>query len=152
LHTILLAVAPSSGQPAWDAAKREAEAMVKRIRNGADFSEMARLSSQDESAEKGGDMGYLHRGMLPEALHAMIDQLKLGEVSEPIQILEGVGVFRLDDRIPPKLQDFSRVIERSTDLLHRERKEKAWQDFVVKMRGAATIVVFETPTVPAAAK
>lgn len=152
LHTILLAVAPSSGQPAWEAAMREAEAMVKRIRNGADFSEMARMSSQDESAEKGGDMGYLHRGMLPEALHAMIDQLKPGEVSEPIQILEGVGVFRLDDRIPPKLQDFSRVTERAADLLHRELKDKAWQDFVVKMRGAANIVIFETPTVPAAVK
>ncbi len=148
LHSILLAVEPSSGQPVWDAAMREAETIVKRIRGGADFAEQARLSSKDESAEKGGDMGYLHRGMLPESLQAKVDQLKLGEVSDPIQMLQGVGVFRLDDRIPPKLQDFSRVAERATDLLHRELKEKAWQDLVAKLRSTATIVIHE----PAAAQ
>jgi parvulin-like peptidyl-prolyl isomerase len=151
LHTILLAVEPSSGQPVWDAAMREAEAIVKRIRGGADFADQARLSSKDESAEKGGDMGYLHRGMLPESLQAKVDQLKLGEVSDPIQMLQGVGVFRLDDRIPPKLQDFSRVAERATDLLHRELKEKAWQDLVGKLRSSATIVIHE-PAAPVAAQ
>lgn len=152
LHSILLAVEPSSGQPVWDAAMREAEAIVKRIRGGADFAEQARLSSKDESAEKGGDMGYLHRGMLPDALQAKIDQFKVGEVADPIQMLQGIGVFRLDDRIPPNLQDFSRVAERAADLLHRERKEKAWQDLVAKLRGTAIIVIHEAPAAPVAGK
>lgn len=151
LHSILLAVEPSSGQPVWDAAMREAEAIVKRIRGGADFAEQARLSSKDESAEKGGDMGYLHRGMLPESLQTKIDQFKVGEVNDPIQMLQGVGVFRLDDRIPPKLQDFSRVAERAADLLHRDLKEKAWQDLVAKLRSTATIVIHE-PATPVTAK
>lgn len=152
LHTILLAVDPSSAQPVWDAAMREAEAIVKRIRGGADFGEQARLSSKDASGERGGDMGYLHRGMLPDGLQAKVDQFKLGEVSDPIQMLQGVGVFRLVDRIPPKLQDFNRVAERATDLLHRERKEKAWQDLVAKLRGAASIVIHEPHAAPASAK
>ncbi len=152
LHTILLAVDPSSAQPVWDAAMREAEGIVRRIRGGADFGELARMASKDGSAEQGGDMGYLHRGMLPEALQAKVDQFKAGEVSEPIQMLQGVGVFRLDDRIPPKLQEFSRVAERAADLLHRERKEKAWQDLVVKLRGTASIVIHEPPAAPASAK
>lgn len=152
LHTILLAVDPSSAQPVWEAAMQEGEAIVKRIRGGADFGEQARMSSRDASAEQGGDMGYLHRGMLPEALQAKVDQFKLGEVSDPIQMLQGVGVFRLVDRIPPKLQDFNRVAERATDLLHRERKEKAWQDLVAKLRGAASIVIHEPHAAPASAK
>ena len=152
LHSILLAVEPSSGAMVWDAAMREAETIVKRIRGGADFSEQARLSSNDASAEKGGDMGYLHRGMLPDALQAKIDQFKAGEVADPIQMLQGVGVFRLDDRISPKLQDFSRVAERAADLLHREQREKAWQDLVAKLRGAANIVIHEAPATPVATK
>lgn len=152
LHSILLAVEPSSGQAVWDAALREAEAIVKRIRGGADFAEQARLSSKDESAEKGGDMGYLHRGMLPESLQAKVDQFKVGEVADPIQMLQGVGVFRLDDRIPPKLQDYSRVAERAADLLHRERAEMAWQDLVAKLRSTASIVINEAPAAAAATK
>lgn len=151
LHTILLAVDPSSAQPVWDAAIREAEAIVKRIRAGADFGEQARLASKDASAEQGGDMGYLHRGMLPELLQNKVDQFKIGEVSDPIQMLQGVGVFRLDDRIAPKLQDFSRVAERAADLLHRERKEKAWQDLVAKLRSTAKIVIHEPPVPPMSA-
>lgn len=151
LHTILLAVDPSSAQPVWDAAMREAESIVKRIRGGADFGEQARLTSKDSSAEQGGDMGYLHRGMLPESLQEKVDKFKPGEVSDPIQMLQGVGVFRLDDRIPPKLQDFGRVAERAADLLHRERKEKAWQDLLARLRAAATIVIHEPPAVPASA-
>lgn len=151
LHTILLAVDPSSAQPVWDAAIREAEAIVRRIRGGADFGEQARLASKDASAEQGGDMGYLHRGMLPESLQEKVDKFKAGEVSEPIQMLQGVGVFRLDDRIPAKLQDFGRVAERATDLLHRERKEKAWQDLLAKLRASATIVIHELPAAPASA-
>lgn len=149
LHTILLAVDPSSAQPVWDAAMREAESIVKRIRGGADFGEQARLASKDASAEQGGDMGYLHRGMLPESLQEKVDKFKVGEVNDPIQMLQGVGVFRLDDRISPKLRDFSSVAERATDLLHRERKEKAWQDLVAKLRAAATIVIHEPPAAPA---
>ena len=152
LHSILLAVDPSSARPVWDAAMQEAQSIVKRIRGGADFGEQARLSSKDASAEQGGDMGYLHRGMLPESLQAKVDDFKPGEVPEPIQMLQGIGVFRLDDRIPPKLQDFSRVAERAADLLHRDRKEKAWQDLVAKLRGAATVVIHESVAAPAAAK
>lgn len=152
LHTILLAVEPSSAQPVWDAAMQEAEAIVRRIRGGADFGELARMASKDSSAEQDGDMGYLHRGMLADSLHLKIDQFKIGEVSEPIQMLQGVGIFRLDDRIPPKLQDFSRVVERAADLLYRERKEKAWQDLVARLRGAANIVIHDAPAAPAAAK
>lgn len=151
LHTILLEVDPSSAQPVWDAAMREAESIVKRIRGGADFGEQARLASKDASAEQGGDMGYLHRGMLPESLQEKVDKFKVGEVNDPIQMLQGVGVFRLDDRIPPKLQDFSRVAERAADLLHRDRKEKAWQDLVVKLRASATIVIHEPPLAPVSA-
>ena len=151
LHTILLEVDPSSAQPVWDAAMREAESIVRRIRGGADFGEQARLASKDASAEQGGDMGYLHRGMLPESLQEKVDKFKVGEVSDPIQMLQGVGVFRLDDRIPPKLQDFSRVAERAADLLHRERKEKAWQDLVAKLRSTAKIVIHE-PATPATEK
>lgn len=145
LHSILLAVAPSSSNAVWEAARREGEAIVRRIRGGADFSEQARLASNDPSAESGGDMGYLHQGMLPEALQAKVDQFKVGEVADPIDMLQGIGIFRLDERIPPKLQDYERVAERARELLHRERREQAWNNFLVKLKGEARIVILDPP-------
>lgn len=143
LRSILLAVDPSAARPVWEAATREAESIVRRIRGGADFAEQARLSSNDASAEKGGDMGYLHAGMLSENLQAKISEFKVGEVADPIETLQGVVVIRLEDRIPAKLQPFERVAERARDLLHRDMRDQAWQGFAVKLRSGATVVIYE---------
>lgn len=149
LRSILLAVDPSASRPAWDAATREAEAIVRRIRGGADFAEQARLSSNDPSAENGGDMGYLHAGMLSESLQAKVSEFKVGEVADPIETLQGVVIIRLEDRTPAKLQPFERVAERARDLLLRDKKEQAWQSFVAKLRSAATVVIHEAAVAPA---
>ncbi len=152
LHSILLAVDPSSSRAVWDAALREAEGIVRRIRAGADFGEQARMFSKDGSAERGGDMGYLHLGMLPDNLQAKIIEYKFGEVSEPLEMLQGVGIFRLDERVSPKLQPFENVAVRAGELLLRDRQEKAWTDLVARLRGEAKVEIFESASDAAEAK
>lgn len=151
LRSILLAVEPSAARLVWEAATREAESIVRRIRGGADFAEQARLSSNDANAENGGDMGYLHAGMLSENLQAKVSEFKVGEVADPIETLQGIVIIRLEDRTPAKLQPFERVAERARDLLLRDRKEQAWQSFVAKLRSAATVVIYDAAAAPATA-
>lgn len=160
IRIILLAVDPAAPRQAWDAAISEATSIVKRIRAGADFGEQARLSSNDASAEKGGDMGYIHRGMLPEAVHEKADQFKVGEVTDPLETLQGIVILKIEDRTSAVVQAYERVSARAGELLHRERKDKAWQDYVAKLRAAASVVILApmgaatgaaatTPPVPA---
>ncbi len=139
LSVILLKVDPSSPSSAWDKAEEEAAAIQRRILAGADFGELARLHSGDGSAEKDGDMGYIHRGMLPEGMHEKVDKMKSGELSAPIRVLEGFALLRLHDRREPKLRAFEEVTGRATDLLQRERSESAWKDFIAKLRTSASI-------------
>ncbi|HMX17055.1 MAG TPA: peptidyl-prolyl cis-trans isomerase [Rhodocyclaceae bacterium] len=143
IQTILLKVDPSSPRAAWDAAREEAARMVARLRGGADFAETARLHSNDRSAANGGDMGYLHLGMLPEALQSRIDQLQTGIVGDPIDVLEGIGIFRIDERIPARKREFADVMGRARDLLKREKAESAWKEFLAGLRQTASITVFD---------
>jgi parvulin-like peptidyl-prolyl isomerase len=152
LHSILLAVDPSSSRAVWDAALREAEGVVRRIRAGADFGEQARLFSRDGSAERGGDLGYLHLGMLPDNLQAKLNEYKFGEVNEPLEMLQGVGIFRLDERVPPKLQPFENVAVRAGELLLRDRQEKAWTDLLARLRSEAKIDIFDASGAPVTEK
>lgn len=145
LHTILLHVDPSSAGTVWQAARDEATQIVKRLRAGANFEESARMHSRDKSADGGGDMGYLHRGMMPDILHEKIDQMKVGDISDPIDVLEGVAVFRLNDRKIAKLRAYSDVAERARDLLQRERQEQAWKEFRETLRTKADIKYHEMP-------
>lgn len=138
LAVILLAVDPSSPATAWQASRDEARAIYARLQGGADFEEAARMHSS-VYAEKSGDMGYLHRGMLPENIQQKVDKFETGVVNEPIETLEGVAIFRLLDRLPAKQRDFADVSARARDLLVRERQDAAWKTLIDRLVAKADV-------------
>lgn len=133
--SILLKVEPYEPQTVWDARKAEAEALHAEILGGASFDELA----QAYATEGAGDMGYLHRGMLGEIAQNVIDKLGEGEVSEVVTLLEGVAIFRLDDRLDAKLNPLSQVRERATELWLRERRDAAYAEHLTALRSKARI-------------
>jgi hypothetical protein len=146
LSIIMLMVDPSSPATAWDATREEAKAIHKRLLGGADFSETARMHS-GAYAESGGDMGYLHRGMLPEALQDRVDKYVLGQINEPVDTLEGVAILRVDDRIAPQKREFADVAQRARELLLRDRQDQAWKALVQGLVAAADVKFFQGPAI-----
>ncbi len=66
-------------------ARHKLEGLQARIRHGESFTELARLFSQDGSASKGGDLGWIYPGdTVPEFERAM-NLLTPGELSQPVQ-------------------------------------------------------------------
>jgi hypothetical protein len=141
VSAILLSVDPSSPVSAWQSARAEAAAIYKRLEAGGKFEEAARLHSNGKFAEQGGDMGYLHRGMLPEALQERIDGFELGKINPPIDTLEGIAIFRLDERVPPKKREFADVVQRAKELLIRDQQDKAWKGLVDKLVAEADVKI-----------
>ncbi len=138
---ILLRVAPSAGGPAWQAAMDEAKRIRERLRAGADFEALARIHSSDASAEQGGDLGYLHRGMLSAEAQQAVDALAPGEISEPVALLQGIAIFKLIDRQGAEVNPFERVRERAAALYRRQEAERAWRHFLEGLRAGADIEV-----------
>ena len=141
VSVILLSVAPSSPQVAWDKAREEAARIVAQLRAGADFAEMARLRSGDPSAASGGSLGYLHRGMLPAPVQKVVDALQPGAISAPVTVLEGVAILRLEGRKPAEALAFSDAKARASALWERERSETQWTEFLSRLRAGAVIEV-----------
>ena len=135
-------------QVQWDGARDEGIAIVKRLRAGADFSQLAHLHSGDPSAERGGDLGYVHRGMLPEPAQQAVDKLKPGELSEPVPLLEGIGVFRLDERRSPKLSPFETVHDRARELSMREAGDQAWTTLLARLRRETPVKLDDSRFLP----
>jgi parvulin-like peptidyl-prolyl isomerase len=148
---ILLKVDPSSPAAKWDAANAEGAAIVKRLKAGAGFKELARLHSGDGSAEAGGDMGYVHRGMLPDLAQEAVDKLKPGEISPPVVLLEGVAVILLQERKAANLNSLDAVRDRARDLWMRERGDEAWAALLAKLRRETPVKIDESRMVPLAA-
>lgn len=143
LTNILLKVDPSSGSDVWRAATDEAGEIVKKLRGGADFAQLARIHSSDDTASNGGDMGYVHMGMLAKPAQQIIDLMDPGDISEPIILLQGVAIFRLDERVKSKLNDYDRIKDTAKGLLKRQRGEEAWIKLIKDLRKNTKIEVNE---------
>lgn len=141
MSLIVQRVDPSAPKEDWTYARDEMKKIIARVKEGADFAELARQYSQDKSASNGGSLGYVHAGMLNEHLQKEIDSFKPGEMTEPTTILEGIGVYRLDERIPSKLREFADVEQRATDLLQRELVDQSWKGTIGNLRAAAKIEI-----------
>jgi parvulin-like peptidyl-prolyl isomerase len=149
LRLILLKVDPSSPKAEWEKAQQDAEAIAQQLRDGADFSELARQRSGDaRSAALGGDMGYQHSGMLPDAVQAAFKESKPGDLSVPVRLMEGVAVLRLDERKPAKLMSFEAARERAQQLSQRELGELAWKALTVSLQQQSTVKIDESHYLP----
>lgn len=148
LAVILLKVDPSSPQARWDAAWAEARTLHAKLAAGADFAALAKLHSGDRSAASGGAMDYTHRGMLPEAVHGIVDALQPGQLAAPVQLLEGLAILRLDGRKPAQQRRFDEVRERAADLWQRDEGEARWKALIAELRRGATIRIDESHYAP----
>lgn len=148
LSVILLGVVPSAPQAKWEEAQAEGAALVKRLRDGADFQDLARQHSKDSSAANGGDMGYQHKGMLPEPAQVALDKLQPGEVSDAVVLLEGVAIFRLDERRAARLNQLDAVRARARDLWKRDKGEEAWTQLLANLRSQTPATIDDSGFLP----
>lgn len=114
-------------------ARRKLENVRERISHGADFAEQARLYSQDGSAPKGGDLGWLNPGdTVPEFERAM-DALKPGEVSTVIQSPFGLHLIQVQER---RERDVSAERQRAVarQALRERKLDDAYQDWLRQLR------------------
>ncbi len=98
-HILVSPEAP--GAAADEAARKMAEELLRRLRAGEDFAELARRHSDDPPTQsKGGDLGFFGRGVMLDAFERAAFDLKVGETSEPVRTESGWHLIRLIDRLP----------------------------------------------------
>lgn len=119
-------------------AKRRLIELKERLDNGASFAELARLHSEDGSAAKGGDLGWLSPGdTVPEFERAM-DALPLKTVSEPIRTQFGWHLIEVLERRKEDVTKEKQKLNARLEL--RERKaDEAYQEFVRQLRDRAYV-------------
>jgi peptidyl-prolyl cis-trans isomerase SurA len=114
-------------------ARNRLTSLKDRIANGADFAELARLQSDDTSAARGGDLGWVTPGdVVPEFERAM-DALKTGQVSDPFKTPFGWHIVQVLER---REQDMSKDRERlaARQAIRQRKSEEQWQEWVRQQR------------------
>lgn len=119
-------------------ARNRLRQLKERIENGADFAELAKLHSDDLSANRGGDLNWLNPGdTVPEFERAM-DALKPGQVSDPVRSPFGWHLVEVQERRDQDVTQERKRLEARRAL--RDRKaEEAFEDWVRQVRDRAYV-------------
>lgn len=122
-----------------DQAKEKIEGILKRIRDGEDFAELAKEYSDDiGSAQTGGDMGWSNLGQfVPEFEDRMI-ATEEGTVSDPVRTQFGWHIIKVDGR---RDEDVSSIMlrNRARGMIHERKYEEELEIWLQKIRDEAYV-------------
>ena len=120
--------------------KAKIERLKDRLDSGAKFEDMAKLNSEDASAAKGGDLGWLSPGDTVPAFEEAMAKLGPTQVSPPVRSPFGWHLIEVLER---RKQDVTADRERiQAQVAIRQRKsDEAFQDWVRQTRDRAYVEV-----------
>ena len=124
--------------PASEAKRKLTELKTRLNNKAAKFEDLAKLYSNDLSASKGGDLGWVYPGdTVPEFERAM-NALQPGQVSDPVESPFGYHLIQVVER---KTEEISRERLRLTarQALRDRKLEEAYEDWLRQLRDRAYV-------------
>lgn len=136
---ILVGVSANATAADKATAKAKAEALLKRVKAGEDFAEIAKKESTCPSAPQGGDLGYFARGqMVPEFEKAAFD-LKSGEISGVVETKFGYHIIKQIDKKPAGTVTFAESKQMISDYLKSNKIQQGISSLIENLKKEAKI-------------
>ncbi|AMC36656.1 peptidylprolyl isomerase [Janthinobacterium sp. B9-8] len=119
-------------------ARQRLNQLADRLKNGSKFEELARLYSDDGSASKGGDLGWLTPGETVPEFETAMNALKQGEISPVIQSPFGLHIIQVLER---RSKDMTKERERFRvrNELKQRKSEEQFEDWLRQQRDRAFV-------------
>jgi peptidyl-prolyl cis-trans isomerase SurA len=134
-----------SAQMSQTQAVAQLTALRRDILSGsADFADVARRLSQDSSAAQGGDLGWAGPGMFVPEFEQVMNQLRPGQVAEPLVSRFGVHLIEVTDRRDAPMSDAEQR-NLARNLLRDAKLDEAYASWMQEIRGRAYVEMRETP-------
>ncbi len=112
--------------------------LADQINQGKSFSALAKLHSQDESYQNGGESGWLLTAQLPKVFTQVLDTLKVGEVSSPFKAGNSWRLIKIIEK-----RRVDNHIENIEAALVRQKKDDYFNAWVNKLRQAAYVEIYD---------
>jgi peptidyl-prolyl cis-trans isomerase C len=77
--------------------EQEANDLLKQIKTGKDFGELAKNCSDCPSKRQGGDLGFFSRGQMVKEFENAAFSMSKGEVSNPVKTQFGYHLIKVTD-------------------------------------------------------
>ena len=122
------------------AAQAKAEDLLKQIKSGASFEEIAKKNSDGATAAQGGDLGEpFQRGKLAKQLEDLTFAMKKGDVSDVIRTKQGFVILKVVDHQTAGIPSFSEIENRLQEAVYMQKLQPALREYLKKLREEAFI-------------
>src|SRR3954470_1416739 len=116
------------------AVKAKAEEVLKQAKGGADFAELAKKYSEDDSnAKNGGDLDYFGRGRMVSEFDEAVFAMQPGQISDLVKTQYGYHIIKLVDRKASTTKPLSEVRQQINDQMAFERAQAQAADLAQKL-------------------
>jgi len=108
-------------------AKEKVDALKQQLDQGADFAELAKAESDDFTADQGGDLGVISRGVMEESFeNAMFQLSQVGDVSPVVETSFGFHIIKLLNVEQGEVRPLSEVRDEIIAMLKQDKAEAAF--------------------------
>jgi len=142
LRQILIAVPEKASDADAATKQRVATKVVELARNGTSFTELAKQYSDDDGTKaSGGDLGWVGKGVLVDALDDAMQAMEPNDVRGPIRTDRGWVILQMVERKSGDLKPYEEIKEQLRKQLYDQQVEKAQQSWLRELRKKAHVDV-----------
>jgi peptidyl-prolyl cis-trans isomerase SurA len=124
---------------AEEEAKQQIEAARQRIVNGESFEKVASEVSTSASRANGGLVGPLNKSELAPALVKLLDELKPGDVSQPLRTATGYQILKIETITAEAVLPPEQARDKIADALYDQKRRAELKKYLAKLRSQAII-------------
>jgi len=124
----------SSEKRSPDEAEARAKEALAELKAGQRWVDMAKKYSDDATANRGGDIGFLKDGTLAPAIAEAVSKLEVNEFTELIPIKSGYLILKILERRSPGIPPFEQVEQQVMEFLYNQHMEPALREYLVNLR------------------
>jgi peptidyl-prolyl cis-trans isomerase C len=143
---ILIKVAPDADEAAKAEARKNIEAVEKKVKAGEDFEALAIAHSQGPSGPKGGDLGFFGRGQMVAPFEEAAFALEPGKVSGVVETEFGYHLIQSVEKKPAETISYEKAQDQIKEFLKQEKLQGEVAGYVEELKKAATIERFPAKT------
>jgi len=121
----------------------EAKAILAQIKSGAKFEDLAKKSSVDSSAAKGGDLGWFGKGTMVPAFEKAVLALKEGQISDVVKSDFGYHIIKLTGKRAAGVRPFDEVKDQIKAALMPTKQQEVFQKIKDELKKSAKINIKE---------
>ena len=120
-------------------ARRRLLDLRERIASGgADFAELARVHSDDNSAARGGELDWIYPGDTVPDFERAMQELKVGEISQPVRTPFGYHLIQVLERRSADMSPERRRLQ-ARQVLRERKSDEAYQEWLRQLRDQAYV-------------